>query len=247
MGGALFGPAVGAVADEVGTGPAFATAALAGAALMIVAFLVPAPHEPIPQGLHDMWPAVRDTNVSTGLWLTMLAGMAFGVLDVLTPLRLAQLGATALLIAATFLASAAIEAGLSPLAGRQADRRGALSPVKISLLAGVAVSLLAPTLGSLRWLIPMLIVGMPAFGTLFTPAMTLLSEGADRLRLDQGMAFSLGNLAWAAGQTVAAAGSGVLAQATSDLVPYSLLAVACLATLGVIRLRQRQTEQARHG
>jgi len=46
---------------------------------------------------------------------------------------------------------------------------------------------------------------------------------------------------------VAAAGSGVLAQATSDLVPYSLLAVACLVTLSVIRLRQRQTEQARRG
>ena len=93
----------------------------------------------------------------------------------------------------------------------------------------------------------MLIVGMPAFGTLFTPAMTLLSEGADRLRLDQGMAFSLGNLAWAAGQTVAAAGSGVLAQATWNLVPYSLLAIACLVTLGVIRLKPRQTEQAQRG
>ena len=47
-----------------------------------------------------------------GLRLTMLAGMAFGVLDVLAPLRLAELGATANLIAATFLAASAIEAGL---------------------------------------------------------------------------------------------------------------------------------------
>ena len=31
---------------------------------------------------------------------------------------------------------------------------------------------------------------------------------------------------------MAAAGSGALAQATSDLVPYSLLAAACLMTLG---------------
>jgi hypothetical protein len=31
---------------------------------------------------------------------------------------------------------------------------------------------------------------------------------------------------------VAASGSGAVAQATSDLVPYSLLAAACLATLG---------------
>jgi hypothetical protein len=83
-----------------------------------------------------------------------------------------------------------------------------------------------------RMLIPALIVGMPFFGTLLTPAVTLVSEGAQQQRLDQGLAFGLGNLAWAAGQTVAAAGSGALAQATSDLVPYSLLAAACLATLG---------------
>ena len=44
---------------------------------------------------------------------------------------------------------------------------------------------------------------MPAFGTLFTPAMTLLSAGADRLELNQGLAFGLGNLAWAAGRASA--------------------------------------------
>ena len=112
-------------------------------------------------------------------------------------------------------------------------------------MAAVVVSLLAPTLGMLRLLIPVLIVGMPAFGALFTPAMALLSHGADRLQLDQGLAFSLGNLAWASGQAIAAAGSGALADATSDLVPYSLLAAACLATLVAIRLRQRQTVQSR--
>jgi MFS family permease len=244
VGGALFGPAIGAVAVQIGTGPAFATAAVAGTALMVVAFLVPAPNESIPQGLRAIWPAVRNGDVSTGLWLTMLAGLAFGVLDVLAPLRLAKLGAAALLIAATFLGAAAIEAGLAPLAGRRADRRGAISPIRISLVAAVIVSMLAPTLGAVRLLVPVLIVGMPAFGVLFTPAMTLLSEGADRLHLDQGLAFGLGNLAWASGQAVAAAGSGALAQATSDLVPYSLLAAACLVTLGVVGRRHHQAEQS---
>lgn len=242
VGGALFGPIVGAVADTVGTGPAFAVAAVAGAVLMVAAFLVPAPHDPTPQGLRETWAAVRDRRVGAGLWLTVLAGLAFGVLDVLAPLRLADLGATALLIAATFLAAAAVEAVLAPLAGRLADRRGALVPVRISLAAAVAVCLLAPTLESKRLLIPLLIAGMPAFGTLFTPAMTLLSEGATAMGLEQGLAFGLGNLAWASGQTIAAAGSGALAQATSDLVPYCLLAAACLGTLGTVRPRQRKAE-----
>ena len=239
--GALLGPVVGGVAYEVGTGPVFATAAVAGTVLMGVAFLVPAPHKPKPQGLRDALNAVSDRRVSTGLWLTMLAGMAFGVLDVLVPLRLADLGASALLIAGTFLASSAIEGSLSPLAGRQADRRGTIVPITISLIVAIAVSLLAPTLGSERLLIPVLIVGMPAFGALFAPAMALLSKGAHRLQLDQGLAFGLGNLAWASGQAIAAAGSGALAQATSDLVPYCLLAGACLATLGIVHFR-RQAE-----
>jgi len=74
-----------------------------------------------------------------------------------------------------------------------------------------------------RFLIPVLIVGMPAFGALFAQALALLSKGAHRLRLDQGLAFGLANLVWASGQAIAAA----VAQATSDLVSYCLPANAC--------------------
>src|SRR3984957_18179306 len=218
VGGALFGPVVGAIADEIGTGPA--------------------PRTAVPQGLREAFTAVRDRRLATGLWLTMLAGLAFGVLDVLAPLRMAHLGVTALVIAGTFLASAAVEAALSPVAGRAADRLGAAVPISCSLVGAAAISLLAPTLASAWVLVPVLIVGMPFFGTLFTPAMTLTSEAAQSQGLDQGLAFGLGNLAWAAGQAAAASGSGALAQATSDLVPYSLLAAVCLATLALIRVRR---------
>jgi MFS family permease len=244
VGGALFGPVIGGAAYEVGTGPIFATAAVAGAALMGVAFLVPAPRESLRQGLREALTAASDRRISTGLWLTMLAGMAFGVLNVLAPLRLYDLGATALVIAGTFLAASAIEAVLSRVAGKQADRRGTIVPITISLTAATAVSLLAPTLRSARLLVVVLIVGMPAFGVLFAPALTLLSKGAHRLSLDQGLAFGLANLAWASGQAIAAAGSGAVAQATSDLVPYCLLAGACLGTLGVVHYRRRRKERA---
>ncbi len=239
VGGALFGPVVGAVAREIGTGPAFSSAAVAGALLIAVAFAVPAPRAVTPQGLREAFRAARDRRLLTGLWLTMLAGLAFGVIDVLAPLRMSRLGVTALVIAGTFLASAAVEAALSPVAGRAADRRGALVPVRCSLAVAVAVALLAPTLASAWLLIPALILGMPSFGTLFTPAMLLVSEGAQDQHLDQGLAFGLGNLVWAGGQAIAAAGSGTLAQVTSDLVPYALLAAACLTTLILVRTRRQ--------
>jgi MFS family permease len=231
VGGALFGPVLGAIASQVGTGPAFSAAAVAGAVLIVTAFFVPTPTRAEPQGLRAAWPAIRNPHVAAGMWLTMLAGLAFGVIDVLAPLRLSRLGASALVIGATFLASAGIEAGLSPLAGRMSDRRGELVPVRLSLAAAVVVSLLAPVLAPAPWLIALLIVGMPAFGTLFAPATALLSAGAEGMGLNQGLAFGLGNLAWAAGQAGAASAGGAIAQVTADIVPYALLAAACLGTL----------------
>ncbi len=231
VGGALLGPVVGAVASKVGTGPAFSAAAVGGGLLMIASFLVPSPAKVEPQRLRDALPALRDPHVSVGLWLTALAGVSFGVVDVLAPLRLGRLGVSATLIGVTFLASAAIEAGLAPITGRLSDRRGPFVPLRISLALAVAVSLLAPVVAPAAALIPLLIVGMPAYGTLFTPALTLVSAGADRLQLNQGLVFGIDNLAWAAGQGIAAAAGGSIAQATSDLVPYALLAAACLASL----------------
>ncbi len=237
VGGALFGPVVGAIADQIGTGPAFSAAAVIGAGLIAAGFAIPAPRHTEPQGLSAAFAAIGDRRIATGLWLTTIAGMAFGVLDVLAPLRLSRLGVSAVIIGATFLASAAFETGLSPLFGRLADRRGAYFPVRISLLAGVAVSLLAPTLAPAPVLIAMLIVGMPAFGTLFAPSSAMLSAAAHRIELHQGLAFGLANLAWAAGQTFASAAGGAIAQATTDLVPYAMLAGTCLLTFASIRRR----------
>src|SRR6185312_5092598 len=185
---------------------------------------------PAPQGLSAAWPALRDSQVSTGMWLTTLAGLGLGVVDVLVPLRLNSLGASAVVIGATFLAAAAIESGLAPLAGRLSDRRGALLPVRLALVGTIAVSLLAPVLAPAALLVALLIVGLPSFGTLFTPAAALLSAGADRLGLNQALAFGLTNLAWASGQAIGATATGVLAQATSDLLPYTLL--ACTGRVG---------------
>jgi hypothetical protein len=68
----------------------------------------------------------------------------------------------------------------------------------------------------------------------------MTSGGAHRLNLNQGLAFGLTNLAWAAGQGIASAAGGAIAQATSDFVPYALLAATCMATLLATRPTGRQ-------
>ena len=239
VGGALFGPVVGAVGNQIGTGPAFSAAAVFGVALIVVTVLVPPPPSAEPQGFAAAFGAVKDRQVAIGLWLTAVAGLGFGVIDVLAPLRLNQLGASALVISGTFLGASAFEAGFSPLTGRLADRRGPYMPVRISLAAGVVFSLLAPVISPAGALIALLIIGAPAFGSLFAPSSALLATSAERLDLHQGLAFGLANLAWAAGQTVAASASGAIAQVTNDFVPYALLALACLATLVSLRRQGR--------
>jgi MFS family permease len=235
IGGALLGPVVGAAGSRFGTGPAFSAAAVAGAALIVAAFMVPRPAGAEVQGLRTALPALRDRRVAAGMWLLAVPGLGYGVLDVLAPLRLSALGASATVIAATFLVCAGVEASLSPVAGRLSDRRGPLLPVQLALVMAVVLCVLAPAIRPAAALIAVLVLGTQSFGTLFTPGSALLSEGAHRLGLNQGLAFGLGNLAWAGGQAVAATASGAIAQATSDLVPYLLLAACCLATLLAIR------------
>jgi MFS family permease len=236
--GALFGPVVGWAAIQVGTGPAFSAASVAAAALMVAAFAVPPPKPGGSQALREVVPALRDPRLATGMWLMALAGLAFGVVDVLAPLRLARLGASSTIIAATFLGAAVIESSVSPVAGRFSDRFGTRRPVLIGLAAGTLFGVLAWLPGSVPWLIAVLVLGMPFFGALYTPAAAMVSESAQDHKINHGIAFALTNLTWAAGQAIAASGSGALAEATSDVVPYLLLGAACLATLcGMLRTR----------
>jgi len=224
LGGALVGPVVGAVASRVGTGPAFAAAGVAGVFLLVMSMTMPKPAPGEPQSLRHALPALVEPGIAAGMWLTALAGIAFGVVDVLVPLRLSALGASAVVISAAFLGAAALEAALSPLIGRLSDRRGSLAPVRVSLVMAVAVSVLVPFVSPSSLLVALLVVGLPAYGVLFVPASAMISDGADRRHLHQGLAFGLANLAWAAGQGVAAACSGALAQATVDAFPFVLLA-----------------------
>jgi MFS family permease len=237
VGGALLGPVIGAVAAHAGTGPVFAAATVAGGSLMVASLLVPKPLAGTRQSLRRALAALGDPAIAIGMWLTFLAGLAFGVVEVLAPLRLNQLGAGALLIAGVFLGSAALEVVLSPLVGHLSDRRGRMFPVRLSLLAAVIVAVLAPLLRPAPVLVVLFVIGLPAFGTLFVPAAAMIGDGADRRQLHHGLAYGLANLAWAAGQAVAAAGSGAVAQATVDAVPYLLLAATMAGSALVLRRR----------
>ena len=94
------------------------------------------------------------------------------------------------------------------------------------------------------WLLGAVVLfAIASLGMFWAPATALLSESSESKGLDQGFAFGLMNLAWAAGQVVGGAGGGSLADATADAVPYALLSVLCAATLA-IAMRQRRLTRA---
>ena len=77
-------------------------------------------------------------------------------------------------------------------------------------------------------------------------AIVASTPGSTALNIDQAMAFAISNLAWALGHVFGAGAGGAVADATSDTVPYTALALLCATTLAGLTLsrRRRQTVSA---
>ena len=238
IGGALFGPVLGAAANAIGPKPVFA--AVAVTALALAALVARAPRAPQPVRSRGwLADAARESRLVAGGWLIVLVGLFFGVLDVLLPLRLHNLGAASGVIAATFLFASAVSAFTSPFVGRWSDRRGRLAPARAGLAAAVVVALALPAIGSAPGLVALAILGGPLVDLLWVPGMALVSDGAEAAGIDQAFGFAIMNLAWAG---AAMAGSGIggsLAKATADAVAYGLVAALCAVTLLGLAARAR--------
>lgn len=229
--GALGGPVLGAAAVALSPEVVFSAVALAGVGLVGWALSTPARPPGPPPTVRSVLAALGEPRIATGMWLIVLVGLMFGTLDVLAPLRLDALGASAAVIGATFLVAAALEAGESPVIGRLSDRHGRVLPAFAGLaVAGVMVALL-PWPGATWLLVAVVLVAAPSIGILWTPSMAMLSDGAEDRNIEQGYAVALVNLAWSTGQTLGSAGGARLGEAYGDALPYLTLAGVCALTL----------------
>jgi MFS family permease len=237
IGGALLGPVLGAAAATLGTRPVFGAVAGIALALGLAATQCQGGRAGPATGA-TLRATVAMPRVRIGMWLVALPGLGFGVLDVLVPLRLDGLGVAQAGVAGTFLVAAAIEGAVSPVVGRVADRRGSLLPIRAGLLGAMVLVLVVPIPTVAVLCAGLLVAATAAFGAFWAPAMALLSEAAESVGADQGLAFGLVNLAWALGMVGGAAGGGALAKATSDTTPYVVLSVLCAATLAGLTRRR---------
>jgi MFS family permease len=178
--------------------------------------------------------------VLLGFWVFTLPALFAGVIEVLVPLRLDDLGVAGATIGAVFLVSAAVEAVVSPLAGRFSDRAGRMTPIRAGLVGAAVMAVLLPLPETSVLVAVAMIATFVALAAFWAPGMALLSDAAEDHGLDQALAFAISNLAWALGHVFGAGVGGAVADATSDAVPYAALAVLCGVTfLGLTASRRR--------
>lgn len=238
--GALFGPVVGGVASVIGTGPAFASVAVFATVLGVAALRIPAFKPSEPQPISRLFGAVGDWGILMSIWFVLLPALLFGVLNVLAPLRLDVLGFSALVIGLTWLISASFEALLSPAIGRISDRRGRLVPIRAGLVGAAATTALLPWLDRGWMLAAVVVLAACAFGTFWTPAMSMVADQAEAIGLDYAYGFALINLAWAPGAAAGAALGGAAARATSDATVYLTLSGLCIVSFLMLAPRLRE-------
>jgi predicted MFS family arabinose efflux permease len=233
--GAFLGPALGAAAAWTGTGPAFATIALACAVLGWRVLRLP---DPVAEaGKVPMIAALGVRALWAPLGLILLAPLLFAVLGVLVPLSLAARGWDAGRLGALYAGAAALEALVHPALGRWADRRGALAPTSAGLAGSVGV--LAALAGTdAPWLVAGLVVAAAiTFGATLVPGMALLTRAADAAGFDGVLAIALANFAWAAGHAAGAPLCGWLADRAGDTATYLAFAALCLGVLAALGSR----------
>ena len=248
MGAAIFGvqlgPVVGAVAAGVGRGRVLSVVVLRRRARRLRV------GEPVRtaagESIATPAEALRNRAMLAGMWLTALPAAAFGVLDVLAPLRLDALGASALALGLTFFAAAGVEAIVTPLVGRYTDRGGARKVVRGGLSATVAglVVLQFPPPRSALAIVVIAVSGL--LGVLWVPAMGLLTGGAERIGLDTASPSPTSTSRWAAGFALGAFVGGSVAEVTSDAVAYAGVAVA-LRDLGAVCAARRARRRPHRG
>jgi MFS family permease len=229
--GALLGPALGSLAATIGTEPVFS--AVLGVAIALAAFAsrLPEAEAPERQDLHEVAETMFSRPIVMATAFVAIPSVMFGAVEVLVPLQIADLGGGHALIAGGFIAGAALEAVLAPIAGRFSDRAGRRLPFMVGLSI-CAVAMAAVAIGqAMSVVMAGLILTSLGGGICFTPALTMLSEAAETSQLHQGFAAGLSNMAWAAGQVVGGLAGGGAASVAGNAAPSLAIIVLLLGTV----------------
>ena len=238
--GVLLGPVLGGAATLLSPEFVFSSVAVVAAGLAAWAWSMPGVEPEESPGVGAMLRALARPAVLIGFWVFTLPALFSGVIEVLVPLHLDELGVSGATIGLVFLLAAAVEAVVSPIAGRASDRSGRMTPIRFGLSGAVVMAIVLPLPDSAILVGGAVMLTFVALATFWAPGMAMLSDAAENAGLDLALAFAISNLAWALGHVFGAGVGGAVADATSDSVPYTALAVLCATTLAGLTLNRRR-------
>ena len=232
--GTLIGPVLGILAVSVGTGPVFVVVGAAALALAVWTQGHPEPvrDTPVAETSSPLRDMAGSPLIRLGSWLILLEAATIGATSALLPLRLSHFGASSAVVGLVFLVASLISMLVSTPIGRAVDRRGARAPlyVGLSLTAILMAVLPIPHSAALLAIVSVIALGGPL--TAYTiPALTIITDTAERIGIPLVVATMMLNLAWASGEVIGAPAAANLSQATSDAVPLLALSAIMVLTL----------------
>ena len=242
--GELVGPLVGAVAAWAGLAAVFSVVTAVTLLFAAVAATLPGPSATDRLPTPSLRALAGNPIVRFTMWLIALTALLLGVLGVLAPLRLDELGWGAGAIGAVFAVAALLQAVTNPSIGRVADARGHVLLLRAGLLLSAVASALLVLDNRALLYSAIVVAAAVAYATLWTPALALLSETLERHSFDQAFGFGLMSAAWPPGFAIGAAAGGALAGATRDAWPYLLAAVICLLSLPLLGATSPRSDTA---
>jgi MFS family permease len=236
--GSLFGPVfagLGSLTSVAGILVVLGVLALMLAAALYVAGELPGEHEAFAgSGKGEAGGSWIRPELLRPLALTLVCGTVFGAVATLAPLRLADLGAGAILIAAAFALSALGEIVASPFAGHLSDRVGRVPVLRLCLVLAVPLLLAQAFTGS-AWSMGLAVALTGAsVASMWPLATALLADETSRHNRPAAGVFAASVVAWSSGLAVGSLLCGARAESAGDGVAYSALVAICL--LGLVAL-----------
>jgi MFS family permease len=247
--GALLGPVVGTLAREFGLVWPFGGIAVIGFVLIWTVRRLPAPqgeNASIQRSLKQGFNAVLGRGMfRQGAAVMFVAAFIEGALNLVVPIRLDQLGSSAVVLGAAFLIAGALQAGGQRAVGGIVDARGPRRPVLISFLTGSVLVTAVGVIDNLPVVVITSVIVIVAFGVSYTPATALLYRGVGDIGADPAFGAAIVNLTWAGGQAVGAIAAGVVSDTSANGVAFFVIAAVGFAAAALVALRVGRT--AGHG
>ncbi|MBS1888237.1 MAG: MFS transporter [Actinobacteria bacterium] len=183
---------------------------------------------PAPHGRH------LDAGLARPAGVVLVCGAVLGAVSTIGPLRLADLGAGVVLIAAAFVLSAFGEVLISPAVGHVSDRVGRVVPIRVALLAAAPLLFAVGFAGS----IPLTAMAVALTGSvvavLWPLGTALLSDWARHLGRSPAEASAVSVIAWSVGLGGGSLLCGALAGAVGDGTGIAFLALPCVLALPLL-------------